>query len=156
VLSQSIATAVPELSKFGDSHLARIASQIVGSGHAGAFVAGRCLTIAAASRDGFEVQLLRHARHYVVRLGGIEEAVSSEAEAVILVMSAIGPGCRLRTDYVRGRPVSWTLESMDDNGKWRTLLASGFAGWFQSARAELSTYRQNSAGPCDDHSTATL
>jgi tetratricopeptide (TPR) repeat protein len=126
--------------------LQRIAHHLAHRGVACTNIDDEHLNVPATGPDGFEILIIRSGPGFLLCIGGLEEHVSSDQDAIEWAARAQSSEYRLKTDYAGTVPRRWSLERLQRDGAWQTVLASGHVGWFQSKRHSKTEYRSNAIG----------
>ena len=99
------------------------------------------ITVKPSTSDGFPVGLVVSGSAFTVHCEGWHEQFSDEDEAIRCFGFCLSTACRLAVTYRGQTPVSWTLESLD-NDEWRPTSVTGLLlvpFW----RPKRTVYRSN-------------
>jgi hypothetical protein len=117
-----------------------------------AHVSKQVLWFEAVGPNGFDIELTSCGSDFVVKIGGLEQHVDTEKDALKLVQLACRPTTRLRTDCMGKRAVQWVMEVQSQAGSWIEVAASGYFIWFRRYRLSHCTYLVNEGGVVVSHS----
>jgi hypothetical protein len=99
--------------------------------------------VEASGTDGFDMAVLVENGHFILCFGNWSEDFESDEVARRLFEAALDGKARLKIDSLGGQPWRWTLERLDDSGRWSPESTMAHMTWRFWGRAS-TIYLSNS------------
>lgn len=87
------------------------------------------MAMRASGPKGFDISVMVENGHYILTFGEWTEEFGDATLAHRLISAAVDGTARLKVDAIAGRNWRWTLECLDEDGRWIAESTVGHVIW---------------------------